>query len=90
MKPTVFSYTRLSAFDQCQHKYVQRYCRKFVPKYEGIEAFVGKRVHEVVEDVERSLIERELERCGGNKTKVAEALGLSRLGLRNKIQRYGL
>jgi transcriptional regulator with GAF, ATPase, and Fis domain len=45
---------------------------------------------EVVEEVERAMIVRELDRSGGNKTKAAESLGLSRLGLRNKIDRYGL
>ncbi|MEN8150788.1 MAG: sigma 54-interacting transcriptional regulator, partial [Planctomycetota bacterium] len=42
---------------------------------------------EVVEEVERAMIVRELDRTDGNKTKAAEALGLSRLGLRNKIER---
>ncbi|MHC4472198.1 MAG: sigma 54-interacting transcriptional regulator, partial [Planctomycetota bacterium] len=45
---------------------------------------------EVVEEVERAMIVRELERSGGNKTRAAEALGLSRLGLRNKMQRYAI
>jgi DNA-binding NtrC family response regulator len=45
---------------------------------------------EVVAEVERAMISRELDRLDGNKTKVAESLGLSRLGLRNKIERYGL
>jgi transcriptional regulator with GAF, ATPase, and Fis domain len=45
---------------------------------------------EVVEEVEKTMIARELERFDGNKTRVAKALGLSRLGLRNKIERYGL
>jgi DNA-binding NtrC family response regulator len=45
---------------------------------------------EVVSEVERAMILRELDRFDGNKTKAAEALGLSRLGLRNKIERYGL
>jgi two-component system response regulator HupR/HoxA len=45
---------------------------------------------EVVAEVERAMILRELDRNDGNKTKAAEALGLSRLGLRNKIERYGL
>ncbi|MEN8150663.1 MAG: helix-turn-helix domain-containing protein [Planctomycetota bacterium] len=43
-----------------------------------------------MEEVERAMIVRELDRTDGNKTKAAEALGLSRLGLRNKIERYGL
>jgi len=45
---------------------------------------------EVVAEVERAMILRELSRFDGNKTRAAEALGLSRLGLRNKIDRYGL
>jgi DNA-binding protein Fis len=36
------------------------------------------------------MIARELARQDGNKTRAAEVLGLSRLGLRNKMQRYGL
>jgi len=56
MKATVFSYTRLSAFDQCQHRYVERYVRNHVPRHDTIEAFVGKRVHEVVEAVERGIL----------------------------------
>jgi len=43
-----------------------------------------------VAEVERTMILRELSRFDGNKTRAAEALGLSRLGLRNKIDRYGL
>jgi two-component system response regulator HupR/HoxA len=43
-----------------------------------------------VEEVEKAMIARELQRRDGNKTRAAEALGLSRLGLRNKMQRYGL
>ena len=50
----------------------------------------GRPLKEIVEDVERAVIRRELERTGGNKTKAAAALGLSRLGLRNKMQRYGI
>lgn len=50
----------------------------------------GRTLKDVVEEVERSIIAREIERQDGNKTKTAEVLGLSRLGLRNKMQRYGL
>jgi two-component system response regulator HupR/HoxA len=44
----------------------------------------------VVEEVERAMIARELTRQDWNKTRAADVLGLSRLGLRNKMQRYGL
>ena len=41
-------------------------------------------------DVERMAIEHALERCGGNKTKAAEALGISRQTLRTKLKEYCL
>jgi two-component system response regulator HupR/HoxA len=50
----------------------------------------GRSLHDLVEDLERAVIAAEMERRGGNRTRVAEALGLSRLGLRNKLTRYGL
>ncbi|MHC4599956.1 MAG: sigma 54-interacting transcriptional regulator, partial [Planctomycetota bacterium] len=45
---------------------------------------------EVVEEVERKMILETLAQTKWNKTKAAEILGLSRLGLRKKIERYGL
>jgi transcriptional regulator with GAF, ATPase, and Fis domain len=51
---------------------------------------VQRPLKEVVEEVEKTMIARELTRQDGNKTRAAEVLGLSRLGLRNKIERYGL
>ena len=50
MKPTVFSYTRLSTFDKCQHQYAEHYLRHRKPlNHTTIEAFVGERVHAVIE-----------------------------------------
>lgn len=49
MKPTVFSYTRLSTFDKCQHQYAERYLRRKTPRHDTIEAFAGNRVHGVIE-----------------------------------------
>lgn len=43
-----------------------------------------------VEALERALITQALTVHGGNKTRVAADLGLSRLGLRKKMARYGL
>jgi transcriptional regulator with PAS, ATPase and Fis domain len=40
--------------------------------------------------LEMQAIRSELERQGGNRTRVAEALGLTRFGLRKKMQRLGL
>jgi two-component system response regulator HupR/HoxA len=43
---------------------------------------------EMVEDLEKKVIEDALVRHKGNKTKTASELGLSRLGLRKKMVRY--
>jgi len=45
---------------------------------------------EAVEAVERRLIASALEREGGNRTRAARRLGLSRQGLLNKMERFGL
>jgi transcriptional regulator with GAF, ATPase, and Fis domain len=44
----------------------------------------------VVEDLERRLLRAALLRHGWNKSRAAQELGLSRLGLRKKMERYGL
>ncbi|MFO1147557.1 MAG: sigma-54 dependent transcriptional regulator [Alsobacter sp.] len=43
-----------------------------------------------VEALERGLVEGSLGRHGGNISRAAAELGLSRVGLRNKIERYGI
>ena len=43
-----------------------------------------------IEDVEALLINKALTRFGGNVSKAAEALGLSRGALYRRMQRYGL
>ena len=43
-----------------------------------------------LEEVERVLIRKALQRCGGNVTHAAEALGVSRSALYRRLQRYGL
>ncbi len=45
---------------------------------------------DAVEALERSMIERALEQYRGNKTRAAEALGISRRNLIRKVQGYGL
>jgi DNA-binding NtrC family response regulator len=45
---------------------------------------------ELVENLERRLLVDTLRRVEGNKTRAAAVLGLSRLGLRKKLDRYGL
>jgi len=44
----------------------------------------------LVEDLERRVLRASLLRHGWNKSRAAEELGLSRLGLRKKLERYGL
>ena len=45
---------------------------------------------DMVEGIEKRKIQEAIERTEGNKTRAAEILGLSRLGLRKKMERYGL
>jgi transcriptional regulator with GAF, ATPase, and Fis domain len=44
----------------------------------------------LVEDLERRVLRATLQRLGWNKSRAAAELGLSRLGLRKKLERYGL
>ncbi len=53
-------------------------------------ATTGATLHEKVEALERREIEAALARNQGNRTQTADELGLSRQGLLNKIDRYGL
>ncbi len=50
----------------------------------------GRDLRSLVAELETHVLRAVLEREGGNITRAAEALGLSRLGLRNKMQRYGM
>ena len=50
----------------------------------------GASLKDVVENVEKRKIMEAIERTKGNKSRAAEMLGLSRLGLRKKMERYGL
>ena len=43
-----------------------------------------------VELLESQIVQAALQKHKGNKSRAAEALGLSRVGLRNKLERYGL
>ena len=50
----------------------------------------GETLKDQVESLERHLVESTLQRHRWNQSKAADALGLSRVGLANKIRRYGL
>ena len=45
----LYSHSRLSTFESCPRQFHFRYVLKIPEETEGIEAFVGKRVHEVLE-----------------------------------------
>jgi putative RecB family exonuclease len=49
MVPEVYSHSRLSSFESCPRKFQYRYVLKLPADTESIEAFAGKRVHEVLE-----------------------------------------
>jgi two-component system response regulator HupR/HoxA len=50
----------------------------------------GGSLKDMVENVEKRKIVEAMERTKGNKSRAAEMLGLSRLGLRKKMERYGI
>jgi putative RecB family exonuclease len=50
----VYSHSRLSAFERCPRRFFYRYRAALPPESESIEAFVGKRVHEVLERLYRA------------------------------------
>ena len=47
-------------------------------------------LYEILENVERDIIEKTLKENGWNKNKTARMLGISRAGLYNKIEQYHL
>jgi len=51
----VYSNSRIESFEQCARKYKFRYVDNVRTDTEGVEAFVGKRVHETLEKLYRDL-----------------------------------
>ena len=51
----MYSNSRIETFEQCPRKYKFRYVDNIKTDSEGIEAFVGKRVHETLEKLYRDL-----------------------------------
>src|ERR1019366_9064878 len=51
----MYSNSRIETFEQCPRKYRFRYIENIRTDSEGIEAFVGKRVHESLEKLYRDL-----------------------------------
>jgi len=46
---TIYSHSRLASFEKCPKQFEYRYVQELPAEREGIEAFMGKRVHEVLE-----------------------------------------
>mgnify|MGYP003311101769 CR=1 FL=1 len=44
-----FSYSSLETYKKCPAQFQFRYIDKVIKKEEGVEAFMGKRVHEALE-----------------------------------------
>ena len=49
MIPEYFSYSSIQCYKKCPAQFQFRYIDKIFKKEEGIEAFMGKRVHETIE-----------------------------------------
>jgi transcriptional regulator with GAF, ATPase, and Fis domain/tetratricopeptide (TPR) repeat protein len=60
------------------------------PRNTRFPAEVGRRLRELVEDLERRQIEKALTRSRGIQTKAAQELGLTEQALRSRLRKYGL
>ncbi len=60
------------------------------PEPELVRPTEGATLKENLEKMERVLIEKALERTGGNQTRAAKDLGISRVWLRKKMERHAL
>ena len=50
----------------------------------------GRRLVDLVADLERRLIRESLDRCGGNQSRAARELGLTEQSMRYRLKRYAL
>ena len=60
----VYSHSRLSSFESCPKKFEYRYILKLPSDTESIEAFAGKRVHEVLERLYKAAQEQRVPSIG--------------------------
>jgi Nif-specific regulatory protein len=64
-----------------------------VRKVEGLLGRVAPKkgtLKDMMEEIERWLLQEALREHGGNKTKTAETLGITREGLHKKLSKYGM
>jgi len=63
---TIYSHSRLRCYEQCPRKYKFQYIDKVKTEVkEGVELFLGKRVHETLKKLYRDLQYRKLNSLGG-------------------------
>ncbi len=55
-----------------------------------VDTSEGRTLKESLEATEKRLIEKALEKTGGNQTRAAKELGISRVWLRKKMEKYDL
>jgi two-component system, NtrC family, response regulator AtoC len=61
-----------------------------LPAIEAGNASMKDIVRQATEEIERDLIQKALDETGGNVTRAASLLGISRKGLQNKMKEFGL
>jgi putative RecB family exonuclease len=53
---TLYSYSRISSFENCPLQYKLHYIDRITTEEEGVEAFMGSRVHETLEKLYKDLV----------------------------------
>lgn len=77
---------KLHGSGTCLHEFVRSVVEQYL---EDMGNTPPENLHELlIAEVERPLIEAVLLRTGGNQSRCAEILGITRATLRNRIQRY--
>jgi Fis family transcriptional regulator, factor for inversion stimulation protein len=72
----------------CLHQFVQDVVKQYLV---DMDTTPPDNLYQVIiAEVERPLIQAVLEHTGGNQSRAADMLGITRTTLRNRIQRYGL
>ncbi len=72
----------------CLHEFVQGVVKQYL---DDMGSTPPDNLYQVMmAEVERPLIRTILDHTGGNQSRAAELLGITRATLRNRIQRYGL
>lgn len=79
---------KLNGSGSCLHEFVRSVVEQYLEDMG--ETPPDNLYQTLINEVERPLIEAVLGRTGGNQSRSAEILGITRATLRNRIQRYGI